>query len=150
MKSITSIFANYNKLQLILPKYHIQALSVAAILAAILNFSERHQPCQIMLAISDPTDITRHLGIYHDMLTDGVRPHLHLSSDCHPTKWFFHVFVKTKTYIYIYFTRQSKIIIHLIRNLCFHIQIIHLRISVQLITKIVCSIALIRLSVIVK
>ena len=102
MKSITSIFANYNKLQLILPKYHIQALSVAAILAAILNFSERHQPCQIMLAISDPTDITRHLGIYHDMLTDGVRPHLHLSSDCHPTKWFFHVFVKTKTYIYLY------------------------------------------------
>lgn len=150
MKSITSIFANYNKLQLILPKYHIQALSVAAILAAILNFSERHQPCQIMLAISDPTDITRHLGIYHDMLTDGVRPHLHLSSDCHPTKWFFHVFVKTKTYIYIYFTRQSKIIIHLIRNLCFHIQIIHLRISVQVITKIICSIALIRLSVIVK
>lgn len=150
MKSITSIFANYNKLQLILPKYHIQALSVAAILAAILNFSERHQPCQIMLAISDPTDITRHLGIYHDMLTDGVRPHLHLSSDCHPTKWFFHVFVKTKTYIYIYFTRQSKIIIHLIRNLCFHIQIIHLRISVQVITKIFCSIALIRLSVIVK
>ena len=149
IKSITSIFANYNKLQLILPKYHNTSsqrgghfgghLEFLGTPPALSNYagdfrSYRHYPT------------FGYITIYHDMLTYGVPPHLYLSLGCHPTKWFFHVQYSLKLKLtYIYTTKQSTIIIHLIRNLCFHIQIIHLRISVQVITKIFCSIALLGL-----